>query len=204
MEQNYLEHEVFPVTIKFRIGTIHNDFEAKDGMGNTLFYAKQKLFKFKEHIKMFEDAQQSNLKYEIRADKWLDFNTCYNFTKPDGTSQGKLLRKGWRSLWKAAYDIYDENNIHEFHITESNPWIKVLDALLSEVPVLGIFTGYLFNPTYNITRPEDGTLVCKLKKNASFFGRTFTLHKESNCDAPEQQRLVLGATMMILLERRRG
>jgi hypothetical protein len=30
-------------------------------------------------------------------------------------------------------------------VQEENGWIKVLDALMGEVPVVGMFTGYLFN-----------------------------------------------------------
>ena len=75
--------------------------------------------------------------------------------------------------------------------------------MLSEIPILGIFTGYLFNPKYNLTR-QDGTLVCSFKKNASFFGRKFTLNKEAEFEDGEEDRILLGMMMMVLLERRRG
>jgi hypothetical protein len=66
-----------------------------------------------------------------------------------------------------------------------------------------MFTGYLFNPTYVLTRP-DGTLVAKLKKNPSLLGRKFTVSKESDFQTGEETRILLGLMMMILLERRRG
>jgi hypothetical protein len=113
------------------------------------------------------------------------------------------VRKGWRSIWKASYDIYDQNDKPDLHIKEANPWAKVFDSLLSEIPILGIFTGYLFNPKYNLTR-QDGTLVCSFKKNASFFGRKFTLNKEAEFEDGEEDRILLGMMMMVLLERRRG
>jgi hypothetical protein len=166
-------------------------------------YVKQKMFKLKEHVEIFEDFNQTNLKYDIKADRWLDFNACYTFYNAQGNVFGKLVRKGWKSIWKASYDILDENNNPDLHIKEANPFAKVFDALLSEVPILGIFTGYIFNPEYHVTRP-DGTLVYKFKKQASFFGRKFKLTDEALIEAGEEERILCGLMMMVLLERRRG
>ena len=123
-------------------------------MGNTLAFVKQKLFKFKEHVQVFSNQNQTELKYEIRADKWLDFNTCYTFTNADGKEIGKVTRKGWKSLWKANYTVLDENGNEDLIIKEANPFAKVFDGLLGEIPILGIFTGYLFNPKYHASRPD--------------------------------------------------
>jgi uncharacterized protein YxjI len=193
----------YPIQIQFRIGTLHNDFIATDALGNTIGYCKQKLFKFKEHVQIFEDTAQQNLKYEIRANKWLDFNTAYNFTDEHGKNLGKVARKGWRSLWKAKYELYDENDQQDLIIQEKNAWVKVADGLLSEIPLLGMFTGYLFNPTYTITRP-NGTLVGEIKKQASFFGRKFTITNYAQFEVGEEDRILLGSMMLLLLERRRG
>ena len=161
------------------------------------------MFKLKEHVQVFEDTTQLNLKYDIRADRWLDFSACYAFYNNKGEPFGKLLRKGWKSLWKASYDIYDESNEPDLHIKEANPFAKVFDALLSEIPGLGMFTGYVFNPEYHITRP-DGTLVFKCKKQASFFGRKFQLTSVALVEPGEEERILVGLMMMLLLERRRG
>lgn len=73
-----------------------------------------------------------------------------------------------------------------------------------EAPLLGIFTGYFLNPAYTITR-TDGTLVCTLKKKEpSFLGRKFTLHKKADFEKGEEDRVLPGLMMMVLLERRRG
>jgi uncharacterized protein YxjI len=198
-----LTENQYPIQIQFKIGTIYNDFTATDALGNTIAYCKQKLFKFKEHVQIFEDTSQTKLKYEIRANKWLDFNTAYNFTDENGVNLGKVARKGWKSLWKAKYELYDENDQQDLLIQEKNAWVKVADGLLSEVPLLGIFTGYLFNPTYTITRP-DGTLVGEIKKQASFFGRKFTITNLEQFEKGEEDRILLGSMMLLLLERRRG
>jgi hypothetical protein len=193
----------YPYSFIFRIGTFHNDFRAVDATGQTKAFVKQKIFKFKEHVEVFSDESQTELLYDIRANKWLDFNTAYAFIKPDGTSLGKVARKGWRSLWKASYELYDENDQQDLLLKEKNPWVKVMDALLCEIPLLGLFSGYFFNPSYVLTRP-DGTLVATFKKEASFFGRKFKLYQESEFETGEEERIKLGVMMMALLERRRG
>jgi uncharacterized protein YxjI len=204
MEQTSIFDPVFyPYQFVFRIGTIHNDFMAKDASGFTKAYVKQKIFKLKEHVEVFSDETRSTLLYNIRANKWLDFNTTYSFEKPDGTSIGRLARKGWRSLWKAHYELYDEREQQDLIITEKNAWVKVMDGFLSEIPILGIFSGYFFNPTYLVSRP-DGTLVATFKKEASFWGRKFLLTPDAAFEQGEEQRIQLGLMMMALLERRRG
>lgn len=198
-----LQDELYPFSFQFNIATFHNDFIVRDNSGATRAYVKQKMFKLKEHVRVFTDESETELAYDIRADRWLDFNTVFSFNKPDGNSIGKLVRKGWKSIWKASYELYDENDIQDLLIQEKNPWVKVCDTLLSEIPIVGMLTGYFFNPSYSIKRP-DGTLVCSFTKDASFFGRKFSLNKENQFEQGEEERIKLGLMMMVLLERRRG
>jgi len=198
-----LQDELYPFSFQFNIATFHNDFIVRDNSGETRAYVKQKMFKLKEHVRVFTDESETELAYDIRADRWLDFNTVFSFNKPDGNSIGKLVRKGWKSIWKASYELYDENDIQDLLIQEKNPWVKVCDTLLSEIPIVGMLTGYFFNPSYSIKRP-DGTLVCSFTKDASFFGRKFSLNKENQFEQGEEERIKLGLMMMVLLERRRG
>lgn len=200
---NLLDQHHYPIHLQFKIATLHNDFTATDALGNTIAYAKQKMFKLKEHVQVFSDTGQAELKYEIRANQWLDFNTSYSFTDATGRNLGRVVRKGWKSLWRASYLLFDENDQQGLFIKEKNAWVKVWDGMLSEVPLLGIFSGYLLNPAYTVTRP-DGTLVCTFKKDASFWGRKFTLHKEAEFEKGEEDQVLLGLMMMVLLERRKG
>jgi hypothetical protein len=204
MENRNLSGDIhYPLTFAFKIGTLASDFVATDASGNIVAFVRQKLFKFKEHVEVFADEGRAELLYDIRANKWLDFNTTYSFLRPGNVSIGRVARKGWRSLWKASYEIYDEHDQLDLTIQEANPWVKVLDALLSEVPLVGIATGYFFNPAYTLNRP-DGTLVAHFKKQPSFFGRRFLLVPEADFNPGEEERAMLGVMMMALLERRRG
>ena len=193
----------FPVQFTFKIGTLSNDFLVEDAMGNDIGYVRQKMLKLIDEVVVYDNDLKSNILFTIKANKWIDFSTTYTFTNHLSQEIGRIGRKGWASIWKARYEIFDEKVNQDLLIQEENAWVKVADAVLSEIPVLGLFTGYLFNPSYIVTRP-DGTEVIRLKKQPSLVGRRFLLEKLNNFEPGEEERVILGLMMMILMERRRG
>ncbi|MEE9406684.1 MAG: hypothetical protein V3V28_01285 [Polaribacter sp.] len=193
----------FPVTFEFKISTLANDFTAKDSGGNTIAYVRQKMFKLKEDISVFNNDTKSSLNYKIKADKWLDFSTAYSFYDDKNKEFGKVVRKGWKSLWNAHYEIIDQHQKQQYIINEKNPWVKVLDSLLGEIPILSFFTGYLFNPTY-LVKNTQGKTVVELTKLKSFFGKNFEISKVGELDSDDDDRVMLALMMFVLLERRRG
>lgn len=193
----------FPIMFEFKISSFANDFTATDADGAKIAYVRQKLFKFKEAILIYTNENKTDILYKIDADRIIDFNACYSFKDNADNLIGKLGRKGMRSLLKAHYEIFDHEGTHEYSIREENPWAKVFDALLCEVPLLGLFSGYMFNPKY-VVQKLDGTLVARISKQKSFFGRRFKLEKLQDLEAGDGERMMLALMMMILLERRRG
>ncbi|WP_396601566.1 hypothetical protein [Algibacter sp. R77976] len=193
----------YPVSFKFNIGTIANDFVAKDTLGITLAYVKQKMFKLKEDILIYDDESKSNLEYRIHADKWIDFSAAYSMKDKNGTELGKIARKGWKSLWKTEYELIDQHQKLQYHVREDNAWVKVFDGILGQIPIIGGFTGYFFNPSYSVL-DLNNKAVLRMKKEASFFGRKFELSKLNDFDADDEERIILGLMMMLLLERRKG
>jgi hypothetical protein len=193
----------FPLNFTFKIGTLSNDFNVTDAGGSTIAYIRQKMFKFKEAVMIYNNDTKSQLLYQINADRIIDFNAVYSFTNDVGEPLGKIGRKGMKSLWKASYDIFDHNGNQEYSVKEENPWAKVFDTLLVEIPLLGIFTGYLFNPRYIVIN-KQGDIVARLSKIPSFLGRTFKLEKVGEINDHDSVSIMLGLMMMSLLERRRG
>lgn len=193
----------FPLDLTFKIGTLSNDFIVNDANQQTVAYVRQKMLKFIEEIQIYSNDTRTEQLYTIRANKWLDFSATYTFTNAAGIEIGRIARKGWASLWKANYEIFDPSQLNKVEVKEENPWAKVFDSLLEQVPLLGILSGYLFHPTYAVTR-ADGTIVARLSKVQSFWGRRFKVDKLQNMDKAEEERIVLGLMMLILLERQRG
>ncbi len=194
----------YPLQFEFKIGTLSNDFIAKDASGKTLVYVRSKLFKLKEDIQVFATEKKEEVLFTIKADRIIDFNASYAFANDEGEFIGQVGRKGAKSLLKAHYEIYDDQKTPEFLIQEENPWAKFWDALLCEIPIISMFTGYMFNPRYGIKRTNSEEAIMRLSKEKSFFGRRFKLEKIGELEEGEDERLILGLMMMSLLERRRG
>lgn len=193
----------FPISFVFNISTLANDFTAKDANGGTIAYVRQKMFKLKEDISIYSDESRSKVNFKIKADKWIDFSAAYSITDPQGKEIGKVARKGWVSLWKAKYELIDQHQQVQYHIREENAWVKVLDALFGQIPILGVLTGYFFNPSYKVINSKE-EIIARLTKQPSFFGRKFEVSKLKMTDGDDDQRILLGLMMMILLERRKG
>ncbi len=198
-----MQQIAYPLTFSFKLTTLANDFTARDANGRVVAYVRQKLLKLREHIEVFADEDRSRINYHIRTDTWIDWSAAYAFTDERGKEIGKVARKGWRSMWKAEYEIIDQNEKLQYHIREENGWVKVADSLLGQVPVLGYLTGYLFNPTYLVTDLNDREIV-RLSKIPTFFGREFKVEQLGPIDGDDDDRIMLGLMMMILLERARG
>jgi uncharacterized protein YxjI len=192
----------YPLQVSFKILAIAQQLSITNAQGNMVAYVKQKAFKLKESVTVFADTAQTQPLYTIKADRVLDFSARYSFADRSGNPIGAVKRQGMKSLWKARYDILDGEN-PTLMISEENPWTKVFDALLGEVPIVGMFTGYFFHPAYRVTRP-DGTLVMRLEKQPAFFEGKFIIEKHAEVSPIEETRALLSLVMMILLERRRG
>lgn len=198
-----MKNLLFPLHFQFKVTTLSNDFTATDAEGRTIAYVRQKMLRFKEEVNVYKNESRSEQAFVIKTNQWIDFSATYTFSDDQGREVGRIARKGWSSLWRARYEIFDQDQRQDLIIREENVWAKIMDGLMGEIPVLNFFTGYLFHPAYLVTRP-DGTFVVRLKKQPSFWGRKFKVEKLGEFQEGEEDRLVLGLMMMILLERRRG
>ncbi|MBT0550801.1 LURP-one-related/scramblase family protein [Riemerella anatipestifer] len=194
----------YPLDFKFKLTTLASDFNITDKNGNYVAYVRQKMFKLKEDVVVYNDEKKEQELFRIKADRWLDFNASYSMLDiVNNKLYGRLARKGMRSIWKAHYDIIDENNQLKYSISEDNAFVKILDSFVGEIPILSFFTGYLFNPSYSV-KDASGKTYFQLKKMPSFFGRKFQLNRMLDIDDEEETLVVLSFLMMVLLERLRG
>lgn len=195
----------FPLTLSFKIVALAPQIYVRDAAGREILYVKQKLLKLKEKVRVFSDSSQSQQVYEINADRWLDWSARYTFTDSMGVVVGSVSRRGMRSLWKATYEIADATGQPILVLEEANPWAKVLDAFLGEIPIVGIFTGYFIHPKYDVKRANSGQPALHVTKSRSFLESRFEIE---NTGGPltqyEEIPAVLGLLMMVLLERQRG
>jgi len=192
----------YPLTISFKIVALAPQFSVRDASGQLVAYVKQKLFKLKEAVTVFADEGQTQPVYTLKADRIWDFSARYHFADTQGAALGSVKRHGMRSLWNVHYDILD-GEATVMSIREENAWVKVIDALFSEIPLVGMFSGYVFHPAYLVSRP-DGSVVMRMEKQPAFFEGKFAVEKKTLLGEAEERRLLLSLIMMLLLERPRG
>ena len=192
----------YPLEIRFKLFALSQQIAVRDAAGNSILYVKQKMFRLKEKVEVFSSPDMSRKLFEINADRMLDFSANYRFTGADGTDWGTVRREGMRSLWAAHYDIYEQGNI-DMMIREEEPWKRLVEGLLGEIPLLGFVAIYLINPSY-IVKMADGTLAQRATKKPSIFERYFVIEKLAEIDEDDELRALLSLIMMVLLEKRRG
>jgi uncharacterized protein YxjI len=192
----------YPLNLSFKIMALAPQISVTDSGGQQVFYVKQKLFKLKEAVTVFADAAQTRPLYTINADRIIDFSAQYHFTDVMGMPLGSVKRDGMRSLWRARYNILN-GSAANLVIREENPWIKVADGLFGQLPVVGMFSGYLLHPAYLVSRSDNANLM-RLVKQPAFFEGKFKIEKLAEVSQAEETRILLSLLMMLLLERSRG
>ena len=194
----------FPLSIRFKILALSPQIFVDDKAGQPVCYVKQKLFRLKEKVEIFQNSNRDRLIATIEADRIIDWSAKYTFRDAAGNTLGAVGRQGMRSIWRAHYDVFPPaGGAPAFTIREENPMAKVIDGILGGIPIVGAFTGYFVHPRYIATR-SDGTPVMRLTKCASFLERQFRVEQIGPADEGEQAALVMSFIMMNLLERARG
>lgn len=200
----HMQGVVYPLQLSFKLIALTTQVTVTDAAGRIVVHTNQKFFKLKEHVDVFADKSRALKLAEIKANKVIDWSARYNSTDAAGQAIGSVGRKGWRSIWKAHYEVFNpEDNNPDFTISEENPWAKFMDGLLGGVPILGMFSGYFFHPKYLAVK-TDGTPVMRLTKLAAFFEGKFLIEKLDNVSPREELNLILSFFMLVMLERQRG
>lgn len=194
-----------PISITFKVFALGSQLYIRDSNSNLLLYVKQKLFKLKENIEIYSEEERTNLRYTIKADRVLDFNANYTVTNAEGNPLCIINREGIKSLWKATFNIATASGTH-YTIREGNPFAKVMDGFFGEIPIIGMLSGYVFQPYYTI-ETADGTHLFTVHKKRAFLEGKFTLEPEEagkGLGEAELTNCLMGTILMVLMERRRS
>ena len=200
-----LENAAYPLNVSFKILALAPQLSITDATGKPLLYVKQKLFKFKEKVEVFTDKSKTTLIGTIKANKVLDWSARYFFETPTGAQIGSVGRKGMRSMWKASYETFNPGDeTPDYKISEENPFAKIMDGLIGEIPIVGFASSYLFHPKYAATSHSNGQVVMRLTKKPALWEGKFELEKLADLTPQQELNLLLSFTMLLLLERARG
>ncbi len=191
----------FPLDIKFHIATFSNDFSVTDANNQSVFYVREKILSWRDVIKVYRDSSKKEELYQLRSNKVIDFQQTFTITDANGNIVGKAKRKTLKSFWTATFHIYDANDNHIFTIKERSGFTRMMDGMVGEIPVVGFFSGYLFNPKYALSNLQ-GTELMEVSKEPSFFGRKFKLNQYQQTE--DDALFVLSFMLMLITDRNRG
>ena len=97
--QYLLKRQVLALTGKFRL---------YNASGEMVMYSQQKMFKFKEDIRIYADESRSQELLYIQARQILDFAAAYDVIDSQGNVKvGVLRRKGFRSIIQDEWEVLD-------------------------------------------------------------------------------------------------
>ena len=191
----------FPFDIKFHVATLSNDFSVSDANNQPIFYVREKMFSWRDVIKVYHDSSKKEELYQLRSNKIIDFQQTFTIADANGNTIGKARRKTFKSFWTATFHIYDANDNHLYTIKERSGFTRMMDGMVGEIPVLGFFSGYIFNPKYVLT-DLNGKEYMEASKEPSFFGRKFKLNQFNSSE--DDSLFVLSFMMMLISDRNRG
>ena len=190
----------YPLDLSFKIVTIGTRIKIKDAAGRQVAYVRKQKFKLKENVGVYSDEAQNSL-VRMKADRMMDFSARYAISGPDGHPIGAVGRRGVKSLWSSAYVLDDAYGTEAGSIREENAWTKVLDGVMESLPLGDALGGLFFNPAY--LAELYGRDVLRVQKQPSVLER-FPHRRLADFSDEEEDLLLAGIIMMVLLERDRG
>ena len=161
-------------------------FHVYDESGNVVFYSKQKAFKLKEDIRLYESEQMSEELLLIKARQVIDFSAAYDVIDVKTNEKvGALKRKGFKSLLKDEWIIMDVNDREIGKISEDNLLLALIRRFLSN----------LVPQTYDVE--IEGTKVAKYRQNFNPFVLKITVDFSLDKDKKLDKRLGIAAGILL-------
>ena len=173
-----LHRQVFALTGKFRF---------YDPMGNLVMFSEQKMFRWKEDIRVYADESKMREVLSIKARQIMDFSAAYDVVDTEMNQKvGVLRRKGWRSMFRDEWEVLDENDNVKGLLFEDSMGLAVLRRL-----ALGSWLPQNYDITFGTTRVAD------LKQNFNLF--RYELNLDFSMDVSRMMDRRLGIAAGILL-----
>lgn len=158
-------------TIQEKVLTLGRQLRVLTSDGTMVGFARQKMFKLREDIRVYADESQQQEVLLLRATKVLEFNA--NFEVVDPTTQehlGFIRRKGWSSFVRDKWEFTDiKGNVYAALEEDSVGMALVRRFLLSFIP-----TKYHVRPA-----GDPNARSVEIKERFQFYGDTYdvTIHQ---------------------------
>ncbi|MFB6262788.1 MAG: hypothetical protein ABEL76_04035 [Bradymonadaceae bacterium] len=150
------------------------------------FFVKQKAFKLKEAIRVYESEQMQNEKLRIEARNVMDFAGTYDVETPEGEHVGALKREGLKSMFQDEWKILDSSDREVGKIQEDSAAMALMRRFLG---------GALIPQTFHVT--VEGRQVGTLDQRFWPFSPRYDIDFSGN-DGELDPRLGVAAIVLLL------
>ena len=162
-------------------------FRFYDPMGNLVMFSEQKMFKWREDIRVYSDENKTQEVLSIKARQIVDFSAAYDVVDTALNQKvGALRRKGLRSILRDEWEVLDANDNVKGLLFEDSMGLALLRRLL-----LGSWLPQNYDISFGETRVAD------LKQNFNLF--RYELNLDFTMDAGHLLDRRLGIAAGILL-----
>lgn len=126
-------------------------FRFYDPSGNLVLFSEQKMFKWREDIRVYADEAKTQEVLSIKARQIMDFSAAYDVVdSATGEKVGALRRKGLRSLLRDEWEVLDANDSLKGLLFEDSMGLALLRRFL-----LGNWLPQNYDITFGETRVAD-------------------------------------------------
>lgn len=99
-----------------------------------LGFTRQKAFKLKEDIRVFEDEAMSKPLMTVQARQIVDFSAAYDMVDAtEGSKVGATRRKGWTSILRDAWEVLDANDQPVASVKEDSGGLALVRRFLTNL-----------------------------------------------------------------------
>ena len=173
-------------------------FYILDEAGSLIGYSSQKAFKLKEDIRVYTDESMTEELLVINARSIIDFGATYDVTDPadEGRSVGSYRRKGWTSLVRDEWLIFDPHGNEIGKIQEDSTGLAILRRLIGGM-------AQLFAPqAYHVE--IDGTNAAEMATSRNPFIYKLNVTIDPDAAGADPRMILAGAILLAAIEGRQG
>ncbi len=162
-------------------------FHIYDAQGNLVGYSRQKAFKLKEDIRLFTGEDMETELIRISARKVIDFSAGYDvYDSTTGEHIGGLRRRGFKSLLRDAWVIFDTDENETGTIAEDNMTLALVRRFVTNVI------------PQHFTAKIGDTPVCDFAQNFNPFVRKLTVTYRPESAGIFDRRLGMAAGVLLV------
>lgn len=169
-----------------------------DEAGSLIGYCSQKAFKLKEDIRVYTDDSMTDELLVIKARNIIDFSATYDVTDPADADRtiGSYRRKGWTSLVRDEWMIFDPDEEEIGKIQEDSAGLAIVRRLLGGVALL------IAPQAYHVEIDDEPAAQMVTSRNPFIYQLNVTIDPEA--DRVDPRMVLAGAILLAAIEGKQG